>query len=326
MSLAFDVLINAAKALPDEEVPEFIKSALKPDFKTEILHKSKTNSKSRFENLLSLSFRLLKDIEGKAELENLNEIQILKRFFSEQTTSDDSKSGFNVKENKEISSGSLQSAYDEDSTYRKKGGKASSGYVLNLSETCSIENPVQFITDYTLKKNIVTDIDMLIERLPIIVAQSKVKDLYIDGGYYSERLEEVAEELDVNLHYTNMTGRKTKFPKLPLTSFEVENCKTIISCPMGFTPIKSEYKKKKKLVVAEFDIEQCLKCPLKNICPVEIRKKKSLLREATKSLRAAKRRAEIESKEIRKMVVSKRAAIEGTNSSLKRSQGAGKLT
>ncbi len=325
LSLAFDVLINAVKAIPKEEVPDFIKSALEAKFRTEILYKSKTSSKSRLENLLDLSSQLLKYIEGKAELENLNEIKILKRFFSEQTTPDDSESCFKVKENKDISAASLQSAYEEDSTYRKKAGKGDSGYVLNLSETCSIENPVQLITDYTLKKNIVTDIDMLIERLPIIVAQTKLQDLYIDGGYYSERLEELAEKLGVNLHYTNMTGRKIKPPKLPLSSFEVKNYNTIIKCPMGITPIESLYKKKKKLVVAEFDREKCCKCLLKDTCPVEIRKKKSFLRVTKKSLRAAKRRAEIESEEIRKKVVSKRAAIEGTNSSLKRSQGAGKL-
>ena len=325
LSLAFDVLINAVKAIPEEEVPDFIKLVLKAEFKTEILYKSKSNSKSRLENLLELSYRLIEYINGRGEVENLKEIQILKRFFNEQTTSGDGKTYFKVKENKEILSSSLQSAYDEDITYRKKAGKESSGYVLNLSETCSKENPVQLITDYTLEKNIVTDIDMLIERLPVIIARTKLRDMYLDGGYYSERLEELCLELGVNLHYTSMTGRKINSSKLPLTSFNIENCQTVISCPMGIAPIKSEYKKSKKLVVAEFDREKCCKCPLKDTCRVEIRKTKSIFRFAKKSIHAAERRAKIESKENRKQMVSKRAAIEGTNSSLKRSQGAGKL-
>jgi hypothetical protein len=67
----------------------------------------------------------------------------------------DEKTGkLKAKDSKSIPSDSLQSAYDEDGTYRKKGNKAESGYVLNLSETCSKENPFQLITDYTVEKNI----------------------------------------------------------------------------------------------------------------------------------------------------------------------------
>lgn len=67
-----------------------------------------------------------------------------------------------AKENKEIRASSLQSAYDPDATYRKKGNKDHVGYVVNIAETCSQENPVQLITDYTLEKNSKSDaVEML---------------------------------------------------------------------------------------------------------------------------------------------------------------------
>jgi hypothetical protein len=326
LSLAFDVLISAVKSIEEDILPDFIKAVLEPDFRTQILFRSKgREAKSRLENLLNLSLDFINYLKSIGKGKQVREIEILKRFLSEQTRFDESKNCLIVKENKEISSSSLQSAYDEDITYRKKRDKGSSGYVLNLAETCSKDNKVQLITDYTLKKNNVADIDMLIERLPIIVERTGVRDVYIDGGYYSERLEEVAEKLGVKLHYTNMTGKKIKHCKLPFTSFEIESNQTVISCPAGQRPLSSHFNKKNNLIFAEFDREECNKCPLKDICRVEIRKKKSLLRIPRKSLRAAEIRAKIESKQEHKESVSKRAAIEGTNSSLKRTQGIGKL-
>ena len=326
LSLAFDVLISAVKSMEEDSLPDFIKSVLLPDFKTQILFRSKgQEAKSRLENLLNLSLDFINHLKSIGKGEKVREIDILKRFLSEQTTFEEITGCLKVKENKEISSNSLQSAYDEDSTYRKKGGKGNSGYVLNIAETCSKENSVQLITDYTLEKNIVADIDMLIERLPIIVERTKVKDLYIDGGYYSERVEEVAEKLGVKLHYTNMTGKKIKHSKLPFTSFEIEGNQTVTSCPAGQRPLSSHFNKKQNLIFAEFDREQCNKCPFNATCRVEIRKKKSLLRIPRKSLRAAEIRAKIESKREHNASVSKRSAIEGTNSSLKRAQGVGKL-
>lgn len=326
LSLAFDVLISAVKSIEEDILPDFIKVVLEPDFRTQILFRSKgREAKSRLENILNLSLNFINYLKSIGKGEEVHEIEILKRFLSEQTKFDESKNCLIVKENKEISSSSLQSAYDEDITYRKKRDKGSSGYVLNLSETCSKANKVQLITDYTLKKNNVADIDMLIERLPIIVERTGVKEVYIDGGYYSERLEEVAEKLGVKLHYTNMTGKKIKHSKLPFTSFEIESNQTVISCPAGQRPLTSHFNKKNNLIFAEFDREECNKCPFKDICRVEIRKKKSLLRIPRKSLRAAEIRAKIESEQEHKELVSKRAAIEGTNSSLKRAQGIGKL-
>jgi len=326
LSLAFDMLISAVKAIGEDSLPDFIRPVLEPDFRTQILFRSKGNeAKSRLESLLNLSSEFIKHLESKLNGEKIHKIEILKRFLSEQTTIDEITNCLKMKENKDISASSLQSAYDDDITYRKKGDKGNSGYVLNLSETCSKENPVQFITDFTLEKNIVTDIDMLLERLPIIVERTKLEDLYIDGGYYSEKVEELARELGVTLHYTNMTGKKVKGARLPFASFEIENYQTVISCPAGQRPVSSHFNKKNNLIFAEFDREKCSKCPFNTTCRVEIRKKKSLLRIPRKALRAAEIRSKIESREEHKESVSKRSAIEGTNSSLKRSQGAGKL-
>lgn len=33
--------------------------------------------------------------------------------------------------------------------------------------------------------------------------------MYADGGYYSETVIEKAKSQDINMHYTDMTGKKT---------------------------------------------------------------------------------------------------------------------
>lgn len=51
-----------------------------------------------------------------------------------------------VKEAREPSTSSLQSPGDLEATCWDRGGKNSRGYVVNVTETCDLENPVQLIT------------------------------------------------------------------------------------------------------------------------------------------------------------------------------------
>lgn len=326
LSLAFDVLLNVVKALPDDAVPEFLKHVPEPGFRTKILFTSKgSETKSRLGEVLTLSFRLLQYTKDNPELNERPEILILQRFMKEQTICDETLTAFTVKDNKAISSDSLQSAYDEDATYRKKGNKENSGYVLNLAETYADENPVQIITDYTLENNIKTDIEMLKARLPIIIKNTGVTEIYVDGGYYDEELFIYARSLGVTLHFTNMTGRKTDSSKLPLTSFTQENEQRVVSSPAGHAPYASILDNTRTAINSHLDRKTCSCCPLRQACRVKIGKRRASLRIPLKSLHAAEAREKIETKALHKENTSKRAAMEVTNSSLKRSQGADKL-
>ncbi|MGI6647856.1 MAG: transposase [Bacillota bacterium] len=64
---------------------------------------------------------------------------------------------------------------------------------------------------------------------------------------------------------------------------------------------------------------------MKDACPVKFQKKSTSLRVNQSDIFLAEARERKEDKKARKEATSKRAAIEGTNSSLKCSQGAGKL-
>ena len=103
----------------------------------------------------------------------------------------------------------LQSAHDEDVTYRTKGGKGQSGYVLNLSETCSKDNPFQLITDYRVDQNIKSDVELIKDRLPVIKENTGCKDLYADGGFYSDEVVKLGKD------------RREPSKKLPVTEYQI---------------------------------------------------------------------------------------------------------
>lgn len=181
--------------------------------------------------------------------------QITRRFLSEQSMSDEQSGKLVPKPNKEISPNSLQSAYDTDATYRKKGTVGQSGYVLEISETCSKENDVQFITDYAVEANTVSDVEILTERLEEIQKNTNCTDMYVDGGFHSDDVYEVAEKVGVEIHLTNMSGTKPS-KKLPVTKFEIDpKTSIIIRCPKGYVPTQAGVGKSQ--TSAHFSHEAC---------------------------------------------------------------------
>ncbi len=143
LSLTYDVLIKAIKTIPDSQLSEELKAVFTPNFKKETLYKTKpSQSDSKMDQLLKLCLveHILKaSAAGKGRTEAL---RIIQRFIKEQIYSDEHAKRIKAKSNKEISANSLQSAYEEDCTFRNKNGKSQSGYVLNLAETCAKENPI----------------------------------------------------------------------------------------------------------------------------------------------------------------------------------------
>lgn len=198
--------------------------------------------------------------------------------------------------------------------------------MANLIETCSEQNPVQLVTDYHLTANTTSDVELFKERLPVLKENMSVEDIYADGGYCSEETIQLAQDTNVSLRFTNMTGRKTDSDKLPLTDFGIdEENYRVSTCPAGHAPVRSGRAKRSGSIAAHFDRVKCQFCPNKDRCPVKSQKKSAVLRITRKALLAARTRKQLEDREQHREATSKRAAIEGTNSALKRGHGASKL-
>ena len=324
LSLAFDVLSQGVKATPKELLTDKLRQVLEPNFKTNVLYRSKgAELKSRLQEMLDLCYLLEQLLVPNPKYHDIPEIQLILRFLKEQADYNQVEDTWVAKENEKIAASSLQSAYDHDATYRQKGNKKVSGYVENITETCATDNPVQFITDYTLKQNNKNDTEILQERLPGIKKRTQVEDLYVDGGYYGDKTNETAEATNVTMHYTNMTGTRIKQGKLPLTAFRIRDYKEITRCPAECVPFRAHYDQEKEILSAHFSLGDCKQCPFMQQCPVKLQKKDAVLRISKKSIKTAEARSKISSE--RRENTSKRAAIEGTNSALKRSHGASKL-
>jgi hypothetical protein len=326
ISLAYDVLVNGIKVLSENLFNDALKLFLKSDYKTEFLYKLKgKDATSRIQSLIDHCAEVLQLVQGQSELKANPAIELTERFLTEQAIFNEEQNRWIAKDNKEISPKSLQSAYDADATYRNKNGKKHVGYVLNLAETCGDENPVQMITHYDLAPNTTSDTELLKDALPEL-KEKGVKDLYTDGAYYSPDIIEEAKAQGIEIHHTDMTGRKKTSDKLPYNAFEIENKENILRCPADQEPIRAEFNEKDKTLSAHFNREICNECPLKENCRVKFQKKDTVIRVTQKALVAEETRLKLEAKEERKEATSKRAAIEGTNSALKRAQDVDKLT
>ena len=321
LRLAFDVLYHAVEAC-QEELPEELRAVLSPTYKTEVLHRTKNRDKdARLNELLNLGGQLLALAKERA-WEDIPFLKILDRFLSEQADYDGETKTWKAKALKDIPANSLQSVHDVDATYRKKGNKAQSGYVVNIAETTSKENLAEFITDYKVAKNTTSDIDMLTERLPELAERTGVKDIYADGGYYGPAVEEVAEKVGVNMHYTGLTGAKPKSGVIPMSEFSIKDRRIIEACPEGKPALSSSYSEAEKKLSAEFDINTCRSCPRREECPVRTGRNKATINISQKKVVADETRSRLEGN---KDAISCRAGIEGTNSALKRAQGLDKL-
>ncbi len=301
LALAYDVLLQGVKTCPLEILSPKLKEVLEPNYKTKLLYKVKdTETLSRLERLLNLGVELTQLVKENSELRMRPEIQVLERFLSEQTVYDNERKVWLAKEDKAISASSLQSAFDTEATYRKKAGKSHVGYVVNLTETCSEDNPVQIITNYQLEPNNTSDVEMGKNSLPELQDTTSIINLYVDGGYYGSELIKQAEELGIQLHYTDMTGRNITSNRLPYNTFSIEHFETILRCPKLQEPLRSDFNPQSGILSAHFDLTTCTQCPLKEQCPVKFQKKDTVLRVSQKSLIAENTRLTLQNSEERK--------------------------
>lgn len=314
LALAFDVLVKAVKAIPEVKRPESLVNVLSSGFKTEILFKAKANENdSKFLQLLTLCNETLNILKTSGNSDSKDEIRILERFIKEQSSVNE-LGKLEPKDKKEIDSSSLQSAYDEDATYRKKSNVAQSGYVLEIAKTCVKENRFQLITDYAVETNITSDVEIIQDRLPTIKENTDCKDMYVDGGFYSTKVFEIAKEEDIELHHTDMTGKEPS-KKLSVSEYKIdEQSNKILECPNKQEPTRADVNTSQ--TSAHFEKSVCETCEFKDRCHVKIQKKDAVVRIPLKAITANFERSKVE--EFKKENTSKRAGIEGSNSALKR--------
>jgi hypothetical protein len=328
LSLAHDVLAQAVRAIPVAYRSENLNKVLEDSFKNKLLYPTKNSQlDSRLQAVLDLMSEIYVLSQNHKTIADLEKVKILLRFLNEQANCDENSGRFKAKASKEVSSDSLQSAYDTDATYRDKAGKKESGYTATFTETCNSENDVQIIVDYTVEPNNKSDVEIFQDRMDIIKDNTNASDIYADGGYYGENVINKANSkgIEIQLHYTDMTGKTAPEGQLPAHHFVFNKDMEMVQCPGGQIPSSSKYNSKTKITTSHFPKEVCNNCPHRCNCPLKEQKRDMVVRISKKSILASQVRETVNDPHIKHENISKRAAIEGTNSAIKGCQGAKRL-
>lgn len=228
-----------------------------------------------------------------------------------------------VKPSREISARSLQNPADDTANCRTKNGHVYKGDIFNVAETCAPENKVQQLTDICVEPNVVSDDDLLAERLKGIKERTGVEEMITDANYTGEHSEKVCQEETVAIVPTEVKGRKERKGKLSLKDFHFD-VNSIVSCPEGCSPIEHIYKPDSGRHVICFAEGTCSACLQRDKCPVNCRKRFYSLSFNDRQTLLARRRQQLNEEEYRKKC-RLRPAVEGTISQFKQKMRNGKL-
>lgn len=291
---------NILKVLDDDSFSNYLNNFAKEEIRDSLLGKL---------NSLKLLFKNDDDINKTKAYQQL--CRVVKEQSIETTKQ------LKAKDDKDVKSSSLQNPHDEDATYRKKGSKAQKGYSVNISETSNPDNPAQMITDVSVDANIQSDVNFLKNRLADINRKTDLEKLIVDGNYYGTDSKKTAQKHETELIPTNLTGQD---PKYSNTGFTLKDKQGIVSCPMGKTPVRDKYLESSNTYVAWFEKSDCKNCSYQDKCPVKEQKKMMTVRFKKKKYDRDCLREKLATDRY-KYLKRFRAAVEGTFSALKRSQG-----
>jgi len=249
-------------------------------------------SQTHLERIGVLMHKLVAELADKYG--NEQGYQILKRVFEEHFTLA-AESDLRPKKGPELSASSLQSPDDEQASYRRKRGEDYVGYVGNITETCDPENDLQLIVKVQVEPNTTEDAQMLEEALPELKQRTDLDEMYTDGGYSSQEVDDAMAELEVDQVQTAIKGAKPDPESVGLEQFEWEiqtkGKPKSVTCPHGVqTQIIAGRSRERYL--AYFSMTECDGCPFADKCPSEPlgRRPKRALRFSKQQLNVARRR------------------------------------
>ena len=251
----------------------------------------------------------MKELMSDDSWHDFSQYQLLIRVIREQTeTGDDERHHPTGTGN--IRSTSLQNPSDPDATYRKKAGKDNKGYVGNIEETIG-ENGKSLITGFAFEQNTHSDAEYTRE----YIAENQGGTVIADGAYGSTELQAEAEEKDIRLITTSLTGKE---PAEIAAEFVLsDDGRTLISCPAGEAPVSTSYYEKTEMIRAVFDQHTCENCKNKDHCIVKLLKTKSVVMISAKMVQRAAYRKKLGTEEYKELT-KKRNAVEGIMSTLRR--------
>jgi hypothetical protein len=202
-----------------------------------------------------------------------------------------------IKKGDDLTGETLQSPYDEEATYRRKGKDAAKGYVANITETCDKDNPLQLITQVSVDTNTTDNQALLVQDVREVADRMDIDELWTDGGYTGDTSHEAVTSQGIDHRVTAVKGRKKEADDLGLEDFEIEigadGIPTSMECPGGQTG-KIRKGSKPDRYSCGFCVEVCGSCPLRDHYPTKCLKKPiRIIRFSIKEMRTAFQRKQV---------------------------------
>ena len=315
LKLIYTVVANMVKAIERtgelELLDKGLRKYLNEDNKNNTIYRTaSSDAPSKLEQVANDAVTLM-EILGDAFAE-LKEHELLARVVAEQI--ERLEDGWKLRENKDITTRSLQNPSDEDASYRVKAGEGHQGYVGNFVE--SYDDNGAIITGMDYQQNVHSDAEFA--ESVLLEEEGDPENpvsMIADGAYGSDELMDLAKERNVNLVTTSLVG---KAPDPVLADYEVDEEKqTIDKCPAGQAPLSCKYKADKDSYYAHFDKAICSNCPLRAHCGVTMQKKRSLVQLSMLTVRRARYVKKLGTEEYKKLA-RQRNAVEAIPSVLRR--------
>jgi hypothetical protein len=271
MELIYACISKLALSLNQEDpaaLPEDLKHYIDPDdFNRVIYHQRSTGVDDRMEQLLADADKLLSLCEASHNAST--EYELFVRCLSEQTVVEEGNRRLRTKEDGGMNSTMLQNPSDPEATFRSKAGKEHRGYVANIEET--VGNNGSVITEYQYEQNIHSDSQFFKEHLEQMETQEERTIIIADGAYSGTENTDLANEKNVELVTTDLTGKEA--PDI-LADFEFnEEGTRVLHCPAGHAPKSCSYMKQSSQCAVSFLREQCAGCPFQDQCNPKIFKR-----------------------------------------------------
>lgn len=264
LELLYTCVANLAKELSKTEgkLPEPLHHYVEADDRNRVIYHNHSDETSEKIAAVLTDAGALKELCGNDYDESSN-YQLLLRVLKEQAVQEeDGGYRLRTKEDGGMDASILQNPADPDATYREKAGKQNRGYVANVTEASGENGSI--VVDYQYEQNTHSDSQFLQETLEAEPKHEETVTIVTDGAYASSRNTEVAEEKNIELVTTNLTGRKTEDI---LGDFEYnEEGTKVTKCPGGHTPKSCSYNQSTGQCTVSFTKAQCTECPYYRKC------------------------------------------------------------
>ena len=214
------------------------------------------------------------------------------------------------------STDSLQNPSEPDATYRRKGNKRSTGYVLNTVEARDLDKKISMIVHHERRPNIVSDVEL--GQNAVKSDLKGVKVLASDGAFYAKETALLAEENGLTVSFSALNGKPADPDKIGADQFTIStDGNQILACPLGVKPLKSKYDRKKEQFSAKFAKETCATCPNLGSCIVKEQRRAYAVSFSLKKLTADRYRSLLGTERYQALA-DFRAGVEGVPSVLRR--------